>query len=121
MEVYVSAFNNATSDFLDDICEAYPHVAVFGLLRTLHSAAAAHDRTIPLSRFEKHVMEKYGDSLRRTDFSFFLGETYDEAPVDNDVVAHIKGLWTDMRPEDRECVKAHLRLLVDIYDKVRSF
>lgn len=121
MEVYVSAFNNATGDFLDDISDAYPGVAIFGVLKTLHRAAASHDHMIPITKFDKHVMEKYGDSLRKLDFSFFLGESYDEVPVDNDVVAHIKKIWRDMSPENQDCVKEHLKLLVGIYDKVRSF
>ena len=121
MDVYVSAFNNATGDFLDDISEAYPGVAVFGILRGLHRAAAAHDRMVPVERFDKHVMEKYGEHLRRLDFSFFLGESYNEVPVDSDVVAHIKKLWTGMSPENQDCIKQHLQLLVEIYDKIRSF
>lgn len=121
MDVYVSAFNNATGDFLDDIGEAYPGVAVFGLLRTLHRAAVAHDRMIPVERFDEHVMDRYGEKVRRMDFSFFLGESYDDVPVDSDVVAHIKRLWTDMSPDNQECVKQHLKLLVGIYDKIRSF
>lgn len=120
MEVYVSAFNNATGDFLEDLSSAYPDVGVFALLRTLHKAAAVHDKMLPVSRFDKYVMQKYGGSLRDLDFSFFLRETYDEAPVENDVVAHIKKLWTGMTDENQGCVKEHLQLLVALYDKILS-
>lgn len=118
--IYVTAFNNATADFLEDISTAYPSVAVFGLLKALHGAASAKDENIPIDRFKTHVMEKYGDSLRNQDFSFFLGETYEEVPVENDVVAHIKKLWIDMSADNRDCVKEHLKLLVGIFDKVAS-
>ena len=120
MDIYVSAFNNATADFLDDISSAFPDIGVFALLKTLHNAAAAHNKMIPISRFDKYVMQKYGESLRALDFSFFLRENYDEAPVENDVVAHIKKLWTGMSAENQGCVKEHLQLLVGLYDKVRS-
>lgn len=116
--VYVTAFNNATGDFLDDLARAYPNVLVFGLVGALHRSAASHDRTIPIERFHKHVMQKYGPSLRDLDFSFFLDADYEEAPVDTDVVAHIKRLWVTMTPENQACIKEHLRLLVGLYDEV---
>eukprot|EP00873_Tetraselmis_striata_P027004 jgi/Tetstr1/447268/TSEL_034705.t1 len=118
--IYITAFNNASADFLEDISSAYPTVAVFGLLKTLHRAASAKDETIPIDRFKTHVMEKYGARLRTQDFSFFMSENYQEAPVENDVIAHIKKLWMDMSPGNRECVKEHLKLLVQIFDKVTA-
>lgn len=121
VSIYITAFNNATADFLADITTAYPGIAVFGLLKALHGAASSQDENIPILRFKEHVMEKYGENLRNQDFSFFLGEKYDEAPVETDVIAHIKKLWINMSPENQRCVKDHLKLLVDIFDKVSSF
>ena len=116
--VYITAFNNAISDFLEDIANAYPDIPVFALLRTLHSVAVSNNRKLPMERFGKHVMQAYGEKLRKRDFTFFMNESYEDVPVDNDVVDHIKRLWNTMSDSNKECVKQHLQLLVDIYDIV---
>lgn len=116
--IYLTAFNNAISDFLEDISTAYPDIPVFALLRTLHGVAASKNDRLPMERFGKHVMAIYGEKLRNKDFTFFLTESYESVPVESDVVDHIKRLWSNMTEQNQECVKQHLQLLVEIYDRV---
>lgn len=114
----MTAFNNATDEFLEDLITAYPNIPVFELLSVLHKKFSEKDIAVPIKRFREHVMLKYGERLRNQDFEFFESEGYEEAPVDGDVIDGIKRLWKEMKPENKESVKAHLKLLVDINDKI---
>ena len=62
---YMTAFNNATDEFLEDLITAYPNIPVFELLSVLHKKFSEKDIAIPIKRFREHVMQKYGERLRK--------------------------------------------------------
>lgn len=111
-------FNKATSEFLADLAGAYPGVGVFRLLSDLHDVAAEADPEKPLARFEKHVLVPYGEHLRREDFSFFENHPFEQAPLKDGVLDNIKALWKHTSENNRECIKAHLRVLMRMIDEV---
>lgn len=115
----VAVFNAATSEFLRDLADAYSGYPVFRLIADLHDAAAAQDPEKPLNRFHQHVMIRYGDQIRAENFRFFEENEFGEAPVGEGVIENVKRLWRTTSEENRESIKAHLRVLMRAFDEAR--
>jgi hypothetical protein len=116
-KIFMDAFYNQFTDFLNQLIAVFPGDSDFLAYKT---GLALLQRTNPMLVVEQvylHVTP-FEATIRARNEAFFIQHGFNEHIEDNDtleqVIQKLKGLWTQLTPNNKNVVWTYTTLLLDL-------
>lgn len=115
-------FNTKLQNFMDDLNLVLgDEFTEFAWLRGACKIFSSINPKQNAQFFLEHVNKPYEDNIRRKDEAFFLDHQYDAVTKDAqdnlNLVNLLKNIWSELSPENKEAIWAHLNVLVTLANK----
>lgn len=118
-KIFLDAFFNQFSDFLNQLIVVFPDDSDFPTYKTgLHLLQKTNPKLVP-EQVILHVTP-FEKTLRARDERFFLDYTFDEYAKDDAlgmIIMKMKGLWSTLSDNNKKCVWDYTNLLLDLAKK----
>lgn len=112
----LAMFNRKLYDMLEDLAASFPVVPEFGLANSPTARMLMNlDPTQAQRMFQEYVALPYDARILARDDAFLLSQDH-FGPVGGcgtvDMIALIKGVWTDASAENKDAIWKHLHVLI---------
>lgn len=115
-------FNRKLKEFMAALTETFPEIQDFStLLALLKLVGTITPVGMPVSVFNQHVVEPYGDSILKKDEQFFLQQDYSSHFGANtaasnqgfnmNIVDKLKGVWSTLDAGNKDTIWQYLQVL----------
>lgn len=123
-DAFIDRFNHTAEEFLTELSQTFPSVAVLSQFRTGFSFLRKVDKQQPQSVFDRYVASKYKQYILDQDEVFFLNENYDVSGEKKDYwmdfIDSIRQIWQGMTDDNKAIVWKYFRVLIALNDKCIS-
>lgn len=119
---YLTKFNATFTEFVDDLCTAYPNDGEFRMCKVVLGTALSVDEGLVHRFFIKKIIPAFEDKILARDDAFFTDKDYSHYASRiagaGDLIAKLKGMWSGMPAENKEAIWRYLRVLMALAKRV---
>ena len=122
-KILMDAFYNQFSDFLSELCKAFPEDPDFPAYKTGLVLLQRTNPALVIKAVHEHVTP-YEETIRAKNVDFFLKHDYSTHTENDDaleqVIQKLKGYWGEMSEVNQTVVWKYITLLLDLAKRYTS-
>ncbi len=119
---YLNKFNQTFTDFVDDLCIAYPNDGEFRMCKAVLGTALSVNENLVHGFFMTRIIPAFEQQILARDEAFFNQKDYSQYTANiagaATLIDKIKTVWVDMTEDNKEAVWRYLKVLMALAKRV---
>lgn len=119
---YLDKFNQTFTDFVNDLCIAYPNDGEFRMCKAVLGTALSVNENLVHGFFMTRIIPKFEQQILDRDDDFFKQKDYSQYAASiagaGTLIDKLKVVWVEMADDNKDAVWRYLKVLMALAKRV---